>query len=334
VSFAWPQALALLALLPVAVWAWVAADRRRKRQASAFGNPELLPGLVDSEPGRRRWVPPLVMLGALAILVVGLARPHALLPVKREEATVVLVLDTSRSMAANDVQPSRIQAARKSATDFVERLPEKYRLAIVSFSTKAEVVLPPSVDREAARAALRQLRLGAGTAIGDAIARALSLVVQTRQPAQQGAQPGQGGQADPQDVLPSSILLLSDGAQTVQGIRPLQAAQRARRLGVRVSTIALGTRDARVQVPLPGGLTQLVSVPPDPQTLRQVATATGGKFFQAPSAEQLDDVYRELGSRLGSERRRVEVTSYAAGAAAALLLAAAGLSSLWFRRAL
>jgi Ca-activated chloride channel family protein len=322
VSFAWPQALALLALLPLAVWAWVAADRRRSRQAGAFGNPALLPGLVSARPGRRRWVPPLILLGALGLLVVGMARPHAVLPVKREEATVVLVMDSSRSMSANDVQPSRIAAAQKAATDFVEGLPEKYRLAIVSFSTKAEVVLPPSVDREAARAALAQLRLGAGTALGDAIARALQVV----------SQPAQAGNR--QEVLPASILLLSDGAQTVGGVTPAQAAQRARRAGVPVSTIALGTRDARVQVPLPGGLKQLVSVPPDPRTLRQVAQATGGRFFQAPTADQLEEVYGELGSRLGSEKRRVEVTSYAAAGAAVLLLAAAGLSSLWFRRAL
>jgi Ca-activated chloride channel homolog len=334
VSFAWPQALALLALLPVAVWVWLAADRRRRRQADAFGNPELLPGLVDSEPGRRRWVPPLILLGALGILVVGLARPHAMLPVKREEATVVLAIDTSRSMAANDVRPSRIEAARKAAGDFLERLPDKYRLAIVSFSTKAEVVLPPSADRDAAHAALSQLRLGSGTAIGDAIGRALSLVARSRETGQPGAQPGQGGQTEPQDVVPASILLLSDGAQTAGRVQPLQAAQRARRAGVPVSTIAVGTSDARVQVPLPGGLTQLVSVPPDPPTLRRVAAATGGRFFQAPSAAELDNVYRELGSRLGSVRRRVEVTSYAAAAAAVLLLAGAGLSSVWFRRAL
>jgi Ca-activated chloride channel family protein len=323
VSFAWPQALALLALLPLAVWAWVAADRRRARQAGAFGNPALLPGLVDAKPGRRRWVPPLILLGALALLVLGMARPHAVLPVKREEATVVLAMDSSRSMSANDVQPSRIAAAQRAASDFIERLPEKYRLAIVSFSTKAEVVLPPSVDREAARAALAQLRLGAGTAIGDAITRALQIVSQP-------AQPGGGRR----EVLPASILLLSDGAQTVGGVTPAQAAQRARRLGVPISTIALGTRDARVRVPLPGGLTQLVSVPPDPRTLRQVAQTTGGRFFQAPTAEELEQVYGELGSRLGSEKKRVEVTSYAAGGAAVLLLAAAALSSIWFRRAL
>ena len=329
-SFAWPQAFVLLVLLPVAVWAWVVADRRRRRQAAAFGNPALLPGLVEAEPGRRRWVPPLILLGALALLVVGVARPHATLPVKREEATVVLVMDTSRSMAATDVRPSRIAAARKAANEFVDRLPDKYRLAIISFSTRAVVVLPPSVNREAARASLAQLRLGAGTAIGDAIARALALVAQPAARAQPGAQ--SGGQAP--EVLPASILLLSDGAQTVDGVRPLQAARRARRLGVPISTIALGTRDARVRVPLPGGLTQLVSVPPDARTLRQVAQTAGGRFFQAPTADDLEDVYRELGSRLGSERRRVEVTSYAAGAAAVLLLAGAGLSSLWFRRAL
>jgi Ca-activated chloride channel family protein len=330
VSFAWPQALALLAVLPIAVWAWITADRRRRREAGAFGNPALLPGLVHAKPGRRRWVPPLILLAAFALLVFGLARPHAKLPVKREEATVVLAIDTSRSMQANDVQPTRMVAARKAATEFIERLPDKYRLAIVSFSTKAEVVLPPTIDRDAARAALAQLRLGSGTAIGDAIARAMTLVAQPVQPAQPGG-PQRGGQRP--DVVPASILLLSDGAQTVGGVQPQQAAQRARRLGVPITTIALGTRDARVRVPLPRGLYQLVSVPPDPQSLRRIAQTAGGRFYQAPNAEQLDDVYRELGSRLGSERRRVEVTSYAAGAAALLLLAGAGLSSLWFRRA-
>lgn len=323
-SFGWPLALTALALVPIAVWAYHALDARRREDASRFANAALLPGLVAAEPGRRRFVPPLLVLLALVLLVFGLARPHVMRSVQREEATVVLAIDSSRSMEATDVKPSRRAAARSAAETFLDTVPDRYRVAIVSFATKAEVVLPPTVDRDAARAALGQLRPGAGTAIGDALARALSVVVP------QATVPGQ---ATP-PATPASILLLSDGAQTLGGVQPLDAAKRAAELKVPVSTVALGTRDATVEVPLPGGLKQLVTVPPDPQTLRRVAEATGGSFFEAPTAADLEAVYRELGSRLGSERRRVEVTSVVAGLGALLLLAAGGLSSAWFRRAL
>ena len=331
-SLTWPLALTALALVPIAVWAYLALDQRRRNEASRFGNPALLPALVTAEPGRRRLVPPLLVLGALILLVVGLARPHVMRSLPKEEATVVLAMDTSRSMAARDVKPTRLAAAERAAETFLDKVPDRYRVAIVSFSTKAEVVLPPTTDRDAARAALAQLRLGTGTAIGDAVARALSLVAP--QPA--AGQPTTPAQPAVPAVAatPASILLLSDGAQTAGGVRPLDAAKRAADLKNPVSTIALGTRDATVEVPLPGGLKQLVTVPPDPQTLRRVAQATGGRFFEAPTAADLDQVYKELGSRLGRERRSVEVTSVFAGLGAVLLLAAGGLSSAWFRRAL
>ena len=331
-SLTWPLALTALALVPIAVWAYLALDQRRRNEASRFGNPALLPALVTAEPGRRRLVPPLLVLGALILLVVGLARPHVMRSLPKEEATVVLAMDTSRSMAARDVKPTRLAAAERAAETFLDKVPDRYRVAIVSFSTKAEVVLPPTTDRDAARAALAQLRLGTGTAIGDAVARALSLVAP--QPA--AGQPTTPAQPAVPAVAatPASILLLSDGAQTAGGVRPLDAAKRAADLKIPVNTIALGTRDATVEVPLPGGLKQLVTVPPDPQTLRRVAQATGGRFFEAPTAADLDQVYKELGSRLGRERRSVEVTSVFAGLGAVLLLAAGGLSSAWFRRAL
>jgi Ca-activated chloride channel family protein len=324
VSFSWPLAFALLALVPLAVWGLLALDARRRDEGRRFGNPALLPGLIAAEPGRRRFVPPLLVLCALVLLVVGLARPHIMRSVGREEATVVLVMDTSRSMAAKDVKPNRMAAAQSAAETFLKTVPDRYRVAIVAFSTKAEVVLPPTADREAARAALGQMRLGAGTALGDGLARGLALA------APRPTTPGQP--APPQ--IPASILLLSDGAQTVGGVTPLEAAKRAADLKIPVSTIALGTRDATVEVPLAGGLKQLVTVPPDPQTLRRIAQTTGGSFFEAPTAADLDSVYRELGSRLGSERRSVEMTSVVAGVGALLLLAAGGLSSAWFRRAL
>jgi Ca-activated chloride channel homolog len=334
VSLTWPLALTALALVPIAVWGYLALDQRRRNEASRFGNPALLPGLVAEEPGRRRIVPPLLVLAALVLLVVGLARPHVMRSLPKEEATVVLVLDTSRSMAARDIKPTRLGAAERAAETFLDTVPDRFRVAIVSFSTKAEVVLPPTADRDAARNALAQLRLGTGTAVGDAIARALSLVAP--QPAAAGQQPATPAQPAAPDAAatPASILLLSDGAQTAGGVTPLDAAKRAADLKVPVSTIALGTRDATVEVPLPGGLKQLVTVPPDPESLRRIAQATGGRFFEAPTAADLEQVYKELGSRLGRERRSVEVTSVVAGLGALLLLAAGGLSSAWFRRAL
>jgi Ca-activated chloride channel homolog len=325
VSFAWPQALAALVLVPLAVWAYVAGERRRRAQSERFGNPALLPALATERPGRRRLLPPLILVAALALLLVAVARPHAMRSVAREEATVVLAIDTSRSMAATDLRPSRLEAARAAARAFLEKVPKRYRVAIVSFSTKPEVVLPPSVDRNAARASLSALRLGSGTAVGDALARALTLV------APQAARPN-GRPA--RDQTPAAILLLTDGAQTVQGVQPLAVARRARTFNVPISAVALGTRAATVVVPLPGGLRQLVRVPPEPQSLKRIAQAAGGRFYEAPTAERLEEVYRELGTRLARERKRTEVTSLVAAAGGVLLLAGSALSLAWFGRVL
>jgi Ca-activated chloride channel family protein len=323
-SFAWPLALVGLVLVPFAVAGYVFAERRRERDAEKFANPALLPNLVAVRPGRRRHVPPLLALGALTLLLVGLARPHATLSTPKEEATVMLALDVSRSMAAEDVQPNRFEAARSAVSAFLEKVPETYPVGMVAFSTKAEVVLPPTTDREAARAALKSLRLGSGTAMGEAITTAISAV----------PQPTEAQRAAGEEPTPTSVLLLSDGAQTAGGTQPLDAARRARQLGIPVSTVALGTSDAVVEVPLPGGLSQRVTVPPDAPTLKQVAEATGGRFFEAPDAEKLNTVYEDLGSRLGSEDKKREVTSAFAGAGALLLLAGGALSTLWFRRPL
>ena len=301
------------------------AARRRRRGAERFANPALVPNLVSASPGWRRHVAPILALGALALLVVGVARPHVVRDVTRDEATIVLAIDTSRSMAATDVQPTRFAAAKQAALAFLDEVPDNYNVGIVSFSTSADPVLPPTIDREAARTALSELRLGSGTAIGTAITRSVDLALDQAD-----------GQAKPQpgERSPAAVLLLSDGAQTAGDIRPGPAAQRARRLGVPVSTVALGTGNAVVEVPRPGGLKERVVVAPDVQTLRVIAQATGGSFSEAPSAARLESVYRELGTRLARDRKRVEVTSAFAAGGAVLLLVGSTLSSLWFRRAL
>ena len=324
-SFAWPLALLALAGVPLLAGGYVLSLRRGRRAAARFVNPALTPNLVSTAPGWRRHMPPALALGALALLVVGLARPHVVRDVTRDEATVILTIDVSRSMAANDVVAIRFTAATAAAAAFLEEVPDEYAVGIVAFSTSADPVLPPTTDREAARVALGELRLGSGTAIGAAITRSLERALGRRE--EQG--PPAGGERSP-----AAVLLLSDGAQTSGEMRPLPAAQRARRFGVPVSTVALGTRDAVVEVPRPGGLKERVTVAPDLNTLRVIANTTGGTFSEAPNAEKLESVYRELGTRLARDRKRVEVTSAFAAGGAVLLLVGSVLSSVWFRRVL
>jgi Ca-activated chloride channel family protein len=323
VSFQSPIWLLGLLAIPLLVLVYLLVGRRHKRAADRFANPVLVPNLVPSGPGWRRYVPFAIALAALALLVVGIARPHVVRDVTRDEATIVLAIDTSRSMAANDVKPSRFEAANQAATTFLDTVPDAYRVGIVSFSTGASTVLTPTTDRDAAKVALGELRLGSGTAIGNAIARSVELAS-----ADDAQQPRSGAKS------PSAVLLLSDGAQTAGGVTPEDAVKEAVKLGIPVSTVALGTGDAVVQVPLPGGLQQRVTVAPDTEALQQIAKATGGTFAEAPSAAKLREVYRDLGTRLAKDPKRVEVTSAFAAGGAILLVLGGALSTWWFRRAL
>jgi len=325
-SFSSPTAFALLLAVPLLVTLYVVAARRRRRAAARLANPALVPNLVPASPGWRRHVPWVLVLASLALLVVGIARPHVVRDVTRNEATIVIAVDTSRSMAATDVEPSRFAAARAAAQAFLEEVPEEYRVGIVSFATSADPVLPPTIDREAARVALRELRLGSGTERGTAITRAVDMALGKRE---EEAAPAPGT-----DRSPAAVLVFSDGAQTAGDVRPLPAAQRARRFGVPVSTVAVGVGEAVVQVPLPGGLEQQVTVPPEPQALRLITRTTNGTFVDAPGSGSLESVYEELGTRLAKDRKRVEVTSAFAAGGAVLLLLGGALSSHWFRRAL
>jgi Ca-activated chloride channel homolog len=316
--FDWPLALLALLAVPLAVAGYLVLERRRQRQATVFAAPALHPNLVGRRPGRLRHIAPALAIVALAALAIGLARPHAMLSVPQEQATVVLALDTSRSMVANDVPPSRLAVAQRAVRGFIDELPEDYRVGMVSFAQSAQTVLPATANRQAAQAALRNLRTGDGTALGEGIARAIQ--VAQRVPAEKGKKP------------PASILVLSDGAQTQGILTPQRAAATARKLRIPVYTVAFGTANGVVEVVDDNGFTQRVTVPPDPPTLRQVARATGGRFYAAPDAAQLEAVYEELGSRIGSVREEREITAAFAAGGAVLLLAAGAVSALLFGR--
>ncbi len=317
-SFGWPLALVALGLVPVLAALYIWHDRRRERVAARFSNPGLLPNVIDRAPGRLRFLPLVLLFLALTAMIVGVARPHATVNVPREEATVVLALDVSRSMKATDVQPTRIDAARAAAKSFLAEVPEKFRVGIVSFATRAVVALPPTDDRELAATSLDTLGTGEGTAIGDAVA--LSLQIGRRQRADDGAIP------------PTSVLVISDGARDGGILEPKAAAERARKLGVPVYTVLVGTPDGVVEETLPGGFRRIIRVPPSPDTLTEIAEISGGKFFTAIDEDGLREVYEELGSRLGTREESREITDFFAAGSALLLLTGGALSAFLFRR--
>ena len=218
-SFTWPLVLIALATIPVLVAVYIDRDRRRVAAQAEFGNPDLLPNVVDREPGRLRYLPPLIMLVALAFLIVGVARPHVTVSVPREEATIVLAMDVSRSMKATDVEPTRLDAARTAAKTFLDEVPEKFRVGVVSFATRASVGVAPTEDRELVVTALDTLAPGEGTAIGDAVA----LSLRVGQP-QDGEEEQEAAEAPPR-----AIVVISDGARDGGQVERLR--RRSRRSG-------------------------------------------------------------------------------------------------------
>jgi Ca-activated chloride channel family protein len=333
-SFLWPLGLLALLVVPLAAAAYWLIDRRPSRYALAFPNMEVLAAVAASEGKWRRRIPPALFLLALIAAGIALARPQVNVMVDREQATVVLAVDSSGSMLAEDVAPSRLSAAKSAMRTFLDDLPDRFRVGMVSFAEEAQVVAPVTSNREPVREAIDFLFPMRGTAIGDAVARAAEL-----------AQEATGEQAetqisgfdlaqsdsDSETKSPAAVLLLSDGFQTAGLLPPLDGAARAKELGIPVYTIALGTADGVIDLSF-GGEARRIPVPPDRETLRLIAQETGGKYFNAPSAEALSSAYSELDSLLSREPGKDEAT-YAFVLAAGLLgLGAAVMSALWFSR--
>jgi Ca-activated chloride channel family protein len=333
VSAEWPGLLWTLLLVPVALAAYLFAQRRRSRYTVRFTNLDLLANVVSAKPGWRRHVPPAFYLLALAALLVSLARPQAVAMVPKEQATIVLVMDVSGSMNATDVQPTRLVSAQRAAAEFVEQLPEKFRVGIVSFASTAQTLTRPTIDRAAVYEAVASLHAEGATAMGDGIERALDVkrpptMPSTDSAARQAPAPPQGNGAD----APLVVLLLSDGANTQGRTQPMEAAADAKALGVPVFTIALGTDRGMVDVPDETGNLRRIPVPPDELTLQKIAETTGARFFAAPSSRDLKTVYRELGSKIGFIREKQEITVVFAATGLLFLVAGAAMSLVWFSR--
>jgi Ca-activated chloride channel family protein len=319
VSFGQPLFLAGLILVPALIVTYVRHQRYRRRAASAFASPALLPSVAPRRPGWRRHAPMIAFALALAVLIVAAAKPQRTVAVPVERAAIMLATDVSGSMEATDVKPSRLVAARRAARNFVDGVPRGVNVGVMAFNGRPRVLQSPTPEREDIDAALNRLAPSGGTATGDAISAALRVL---RQP--QGVN---------KKIPPSAIVLLSDGAST-KGKNPIAAAQEAKRAKIPVYTVALGTPAGTIEVPRPNGGsgTETRRVPPDPDSLAQIARASGGQSFTADNAKELKRVYQRLGSQLGTEKRKRQLTSSFAGGALVLLLVGAGMSLAWFGR--
>jgi Ca-activated chloride channel family protein len=353
-NFLAPEMLLGLLLIPVAIGFYLWAQRRRTRYAVRFTNLDLLANIAPKRPSWRRHLPPVLYLGAIAALLIGLARPTMVLAVPREDATVVLAIDVSGSMRADDVSPTRLDAARASAQSFIDQLPPKIRVGLVAFASEPVTLVTPTTDRERLKTALDSLTPKDGTAMGDALMQVLDIAESIQKdsttpdasatpakPAPSAAAPSSnpGASAAPSAPVdqPSgqplvAAILLSDGANSVGETEPIDAANRAATLGVPIYTIALGTPDGQIQVRNDIGQLVTVDVPPDTDTLKQIASTTGGKSFDAPTAEQLKSVYDNLQSRIGYTNQVQEVTVALVGAGLILVVVGAGLAAVWFGR--
>jgi Ca-activated chloride channel family protein len=324
VSFEAPALLlGLLLVLLAAVGYWL-LQRRRSRYAIRYPNVEVLAAVGG---GRRSWkqhVPAALLLASLAALAVAFARPTVDEQAPDERASVVLVVDISGSMRAQDVRPTRLAAAKQAMLSFLGNAPDTLRVGIVAFSNEAQVIASPTLDRSQLKQGISLLEPAFGTALGDALARSVELARTTT------AVEGQATSApvkDEEGRALASILLLSDGFQTRGLLSPGQGAEKARSAGIPVFTIALGTEGGTIV-----DRQQVIPVPPDRETLAAVAEYTGGEAFDAETAGALKDVYKGLGSRVGRRERPREVTSAFVAAGAALLLGAAGAAMLFAPR--
>lgn len=308
-SFQWPAMLWAFLAVPVAAIAYLGWQRRRLYYRRAWASDAMSPNAMQRPPGRWRHVPPVLYLLGLMSLLVALARPEAALAVQREEGIVVVVMDSSNSMLARDVEPNRLEAGRRAAVRLLAELPARYRVGVVAFAGRAQVLSRPTVDRAALERALNEIKTASGTAIGEGLAKALAM------------RPDE----PPREGPPLAVVLLSDGNNTTGARGPQEIARRARRLEIPIHAVTLGDP---ATPPGPQGQPR----PPSESTLEAIAEATEGRMFSATSSGGLAQIYADIGTTISTVREPQELTVMFVGAAAAFLLAGAGLSVIWFRR--
>jgi Ca-activated chloride channel family protein len=361
-TFVWPEALWLLLLVPIlaALYVWIL--RRRKRTVLRYGNLSIVKAAMGTSMGWRRHVPPALLLAAVAVLIIAVARPEAVVTLASSRATVILAMDVSGSMRADDVKPTRIQASQAAAKKFISEQPSNVQIGIVAFASIALLVQAPTLDHDALNAAIDNFELRRGTAVGSGLLTSMRTIFPdtnfyfglaggTGDPLTAGLGNGvQGGmqslgsvdsktllsqgtnanRPEHQAVAPGSyqnavIILLTDGATTA-GPDPLAAGQIAADWGVRVFTVGFGTPNGAV-VDFAG---RSMRAQLDEPTLQEIARKTDGQYFAAPSADDLTRVYQALAAKLVGEKKMTEIAFMFAGIGALLAMVAGMLSLWWF----
>jgi Ca-activated chloride channel homolog len=335
-TFIWPTMLLLLLLMPLCVGLYILQLRRRRRLAASYGSLGFGQEAARSRPGLRRHIPPGLFLLSLAILILALARPEAVVNLPRVEGTVILAFDISGSMAADDLKPTRMEAAKAAARNFVQLQPRTVQVGVVAFSDGGFSVQAPTNDQEAILATIDRLTPQRGTSLGHGILSSLNTIIADAEKAQPVDSDPTSTPLPPDDdpmplpegmYRPAVIVLLTDGENT-DAPHPLEAAQAAADEGVRIYTIGIGSEaGTTLQVE---GFT--VHTRLDEAMLQQISQLTGGAYYNAENEQDLQNVYRNLEPQLVVKPEKMEVTSILAGAGILAMLLGGTFSVLWFNR--
>jgi len=341
-SFEWPWALGLLVIVPVIIALYVMMQKRRRKYALRYASVALVSQAVGKGPGVRRHIPAALYITAIAAMIVGLARPTATVPIPQNTGTIILSLDVSGSMLAEDVKPDRMEATKSAVRDFIKKQPKGVKIGVVAFSDFASLVAPPSTDRKQALDAVSRLQPQRGTNIGAGLQIALDSINELsdigRSTSSQPGQPTQNQLRAPTPTPvpkpvgttktpPASIVLLSDG-QSNTGPDPVKIAEEAVAAGIKVYTIGIGTPEGTIlQIQGRNVFTRL-----DEDTLKVVAQKTDAQYFRATDEASLTKIYDDLTRERRFEDEETEITFAFAAVAGALFLVAGGLGMLWFNR--
>ncbi len=342
-EFLWPSLLYLLLFLPLLVAAYVWALRRRRKFALRYSSLALFKDTVGRGPGIRRHIPPTLFLLAIAAMIVALARPTSVITLPAQEGIVILAIDVSGSMRAEDVKPNRIEAAKEAAKTFIERQDPTTRVGVVAFSGNAALVQPPTTDHDSAIQAIDRLTLGPRTAVGSAIFTSMDAIFEAldNDPSPNRAPSGARSSSSlaptptptpvpPGVHIPAIIILLTDG-QSNSGPSPLEMAQLAADRGIRVYTVGVGTPEGTI-ARFPGGFGGGFRTSLDEKTLKEIARVTDARYYYAKTETDLRGIYENLNTQLIIRTRRTEITFAFTALGALLLLAGGALSLLWFNR--
>jgi Ca-activated chloride channel family protein len=335
-SFIWINMLWLLFLVPVLIGVYILMQKRRQKYALRYASLSLVKEALGRSPGIRRHIPPILFLIGLIAMIIALARPAATVILPSQQGTVILTIDVSGSMRAEDLKPTRLEAAKEAARTFVEKQPKNVRIGIVSFSESASLVQAPTQDREAILSAINRLTWQRRTAVGSGILTSLDAIFE--KPAENKSSPPRDPLMSPEPepepapvpqgtFVPAIIVLLSDG-QSNTGPPPLEIIEQASNRGVRVYTIGIGSTEGTI-LRLEGWA---MRVRLDEETLKRIAEKTDAKYYKADNETDLRQIYQNLGTQLVFKPEQTELTAAFTAFAAILLIIAGVLSLLWFNK--